>query len=182
MSAERWRLACSWSVRPTNLEPTMKISKTPSLLIALTLTSMIAAGCAIDDTETDLETDDGAEIEEPFGETDGGEFEGAATLVRHGCASETCTVRLNRAGTKQAGSVAKLNEIARKGCGLLKNAAAIAYCEDAVTRARELIAKSATIYHKEGDCLGIKYKKYVKGASRALGKPVQVKAKTHNCQ
>jgi hypothetical protein len=160
----------------------MKISKTPSLLIALTLTSMIAGGCALDDTDTDLETDDDAEIEEPVGEVDLGEFEGVATLVRQSCGAETCMVRLNRTATKQAGSVAKLNEIGRKACALLKVEAAIAYCEDAVNRGRELLAKSATIYHKEGHCLGIKYKKYAKGASRPLGSPVQVKAKTHNCQ
>lgn len=159
----------------------MKISKTPSLLIALTLSSMIAGGCATDDTEADPETDEDAEIEEPVGDVDG-EFEGAARALEHSCGTTKCMIRLNRTWTRKAGNVAAIPEIARTACGKQTPRAAVAYCERAVTDARKSLAGNAITYYNEDNCLGIQYKRFKQGAPATLAVAVRVKAGRNNCQ
>jgi hypothetical protein len=152
----------------------MKISKTPSLLIALTLTSMIAGGCAIDDTQTDLETDDAAEIEEPIDEIDLGEFEGAAAKLQRDCGPFTCHLRLNRALTKKVAGMGDAADVAGFLCGVS------VICNAAVIAATHVI-NSANTYYKEGNCLGIRYNRFEPLPQVKAGIPVRVKFNTFNC-
>jgi hypothetical protein len=154
----------------------MKISKTPSLLIALTLTSMIAGGCALDDTETDLETDDDAEI----GEIDLGEFEGAAARLQRDCGNVTCHLRLNRALTKKVAGMGDAADVAELLCSQVANAAAAAICHAAVLEARFVIHRANT-YYKEGNCLGIRHNRFAEVLPVKAGFPVRVKINTFNC-
>ena len=89
-----------------------------------------------------------------------------------------CTIRLNRATTRNAGTVTGIvSGIASAACDPLDLPIVKNVCRGAILASAGAFAIAATEYYHDGDCLGIK----VLVAPTPLAAPERVKHGQHNC-
>lgn len=97
--------------------------------------------------------------------------------VQADCGWVTCTIRLNRAWTRNARDAAWIIGAAASLCAFIGGVGAAA-CGAAVAIPAVAYAVFAGRYYEDGDCLGIRVVKYAPG----LSYPVRVKRNSYNCR
>lgn len=94
------------------------------------------------------------------------------------CGIITCTLRLNRASTRNARDAGWLIAAAAGGCAVISAGVGAVVCGAAVAPAATLLAVAAGRYWENGNCLGIK----IAVAPGTPSWPTQVKKNTFNCR
>ncbi|MSO86620.1 MAG: hypothetical protein EXQ71_03745 [Acidimicrobiia bacterium] len=116
--------------------------------------------------------------------TDGATFPVVADPSFQGdCGTVTCTVRLDRAQTKNARDASQLVGAAATICGVLSGGTLAIVCGAAILPASIVLATFAGRYYGDGNCLGIRFNKYpVPPLVTFVGWPTQVKYGEYNCK
>jgi hypothetical protein len=96
------------------------------------------------------------------------------------CGRITCTVRIDRAQTRNARDVGGIIGIAAGACGVFSAGTLAVVCGAAVAPAAGVIALAANRFYEQGDCLAIKFTKPGLPGPQ-LAWPTSVKRGTRNC-
>ena len=112
-------------------------------------------------------------------------FAGEAQAAGHqtfqgDCGRVTCTVRLDRAQTRNARDAGGVIGIAAGVCGVFSGGTLALVCGAAVAPAAGVIGLAANRFYEQGDCLQIKFTKPGLPGPR-LAWPGSVKRGTRNC-
>ncbi|MFC7533231.1 hypothetical protein [Actinoplanes sp. GCM10030250] len=97
------------------------------------------------------------------------------------CGHLTCTVRIDRAQTRNARDAGAVIGIAAGACGVFSAGTLAVVCGGAVAPAAGLLALAAARYYEQGDCLQIKFTKYPGPGGVRAAWPGAVKRGTRNC-
>lgn len=100
------------------------------------------------------------------------------------CGDVTCTVRLDRAQTKNARDVGGLIAIAGGLCAAVSGGTLAAACAAAVAPAAGVLAVAANRYYDNGNCLGVRFIKYPLPwpFPVVVAWPTEVKFGDYNCK
>lgn len=105
----------------------------------------------------------------------------ASTPFQSDCGTVTCTVRLDRAQTRNARDASALIGMAAGVCGVITAGTFAVACGAAVAPAAGVLALAAARFYEQGDCLQIKFTKYPGPAGVRAAWPGAVKRGTRNC-
>jgi hypothetical protein len=94
------------------------------------------------------------------------------------CGWVTCTLRLNRAATRNARDAGWLIAAAAGACGVVTSGAGAVVCGAAIAPAAVTLAVFAGRYYEDGDCLGIKF---THPPVPSVAWPSRVKHGSYNC-
>jgi hypothetical protein len=97
------------------------------------------------------------------------------------CGRLTCTVRVDRAQTRNARDAGGVIGIAAGVCGVFSAGTLAIVCGGAIAPAAGVIALAANRYYEQGDCLAIKFTKPGLPGPQ-LAWPASVKRGTRNCE
>ena len=97
------------------------------------------------------------------------------------CGHLTCTVRLDRAQTRNARDAYAVIGIAAGACGAISAGTLAVACGAAVAPSAGLLALAAARFYEQGDCLQIKFTKHPGPAGVRAAWPGAVKRGTRNC-
>jgi hypothetical protein len=97
------------------------------------------------------------------------------------CGWVTCTIRLDRAQTRNARDAGAVIGIAAGACGAASAGTLALVCGAAVAPAAGIIAVAAARFYEQGDCLQFKFLKYPPAGVVQLAVPGSVKRGTRNC-
>lgn len=103
----------------------------------------------------------------------------ADPTVSGGCGWVNCTMRLNRAATRNARDAGWIIPFAAGACGVVTGGAAAVACAAAIAPAAGLLAVFAGRYYEAGNCLAIKF---THPPFPPAAWPSQVKRHSHNCR
>jgi hypothetical protein len=97
------------------------------------------------------------------------------------CGNVTCTVRFDRAQTRNARDAGAVIGIAAGACGVFSAGTLAVVCGGAVAPAAGLVALAAARFYEQGDCLQIKFTKHPGPGGARAAWPGAVKRGTRNC-
>jgi hypothetical protein len=156
----------------------------PLLVCAVTLGSASVASATTDA----LGTHDGPPLVAPssrvantaspaVGALPGG-VQARSSTFQGDCSWVTCTIRLNRAATRNARDASWLIGAAAGACAVVTEGAGAVVCGAAIAPAAVVLAVAAGRYYESGDCLGIKF---THPPVPSVAWPSSVEHGTHNC-
>lgn len=97
--------------------------------------------------------------------------------IQGDCGIISCTIRFDRAATRNARDASWIIGAAAGACAVLSSGTLAIVCGAAVAPAAVVAAVAAGRYYENGNCLGIRF--YVLGG---VGWPTEVKRNTYNCR
>jgi hypothetical protein len=97
------------------------------------------------------------------------------------CGSLTCTVRLDRAQTRNARDAGAVIGIVAGACASVSLGTLAPVCGAAIAPAAGITALAAARFYEQGDCLQIKFSKIPGPGGLPVGIPGSVRRGTRNC-
>ena len=105
----------------------------------------------------------------------------ASPAFQGDCGRLTCTVRLDRAQTRNARDAGAVIGLAAGGCGALSLGVLSPVCAAAVAPVAGVVAVAAARFYEQGDCLQIKVAKIAPAGGVPPALPGAVRRGTRNC-